>query len=76
MEIETRSGVLITVPETELPVSVSGALADRVDIVDVIACARAIKAHCAAAEDCWTCAFGLDDSAICAVNDIPDEWEV
>ena len=76
IEIETRGGVLITIPETELPVSVSGALADRVDIVDVIECARAIKAHCAAAEDCRTCAFGLAEGAICAVHDIPDEWEV
>ena len=76
MEIETRSGVLISIPETELPVSVSEALADRVDIVDVIECARVIKAHCAAADDCRTCAFGLYDGATCAVNDIPDEWEV
>ena len=76
VEIETRSGVVISIPETELPVSVSGALADRVDIVDVIECARAIKARCAAAENCRTCAFGLDGGAICTVHGIPDEWEV
>lgn len=76
VEIETRSGVVISIPETELPVSVSGALADRVDIVDVIECARAIKAHCAAAKDCRTCAFGVDGGALCSVHSIPDEWEV
>lgn len=52
VEIETRGGVLISIPETELPVSVSGALADRVDIVDVIECAKAIKAHCARRVSC------------------------
>ena len=76
IEIETRNGVRISIPETELPVSVSGALADQVDIVDVLECARAIKAHCAAAENCRTCAFGLDGGAICVVHGIPDEWEV
>lgn len=76
IEIETRGGVLITIPETELPVSVSGALANQVDIVDVLECAKAIKAHCAAAENCRICAFGIDGGAICAVHDIPDEWEV
>ena len=76
MEIRTKRGTRITITDDEMPVSVSGALADSVDIVDVIECARAIKAHCAAAEDCRTCAFGLAEGAICAVHDIPDEWEV
>ena len=76
MKIETRSGVLISIPETELPVSVSGGLAGQVGVYDVIECARAIKAHCESADGCRTCAFGLADGAICAVNDIPDEWEV
>lgn len=67
IEIETRGGVLITIPETELPVSVSGGLADQVDIVDVIECAKAIKAHCA---------FGFDGGALCSVHGLPDDWEV
>lgn len=76
VEIETRSGVLITVPESEMPVSVSGAMADSFDVVDALECAKIIKAHCEAAEDCRTCAFGRSSWAICTLHDIPDKWEV
>ena len=76
---------MISIPDAEMPVSVSGSTAeDTVDVYDVIECARAIKAHCEAAEDCRTCAFGRCNGNECklALSDddglagLPEGWEV
>ena len=78
MEIRTKRGARITITEDEMPVSVSGAQADGIAVLDVIECARAIKTMCKDAEDCRTCAFGRDGGSRCLFKSwlTPDSWEV
>ena len=76
MEIRTKTGTVITITEAEMPVSVSGALTNDVDVVDLRRAARALKTACVAAEDCRVCAFGLDNGSICKLHSIPEDWEV
>ena len=77
MEVRTRNGVLITIPASEMPVSVMGAQADGVAVLDVIGCAKAIKDFCENADDCRACAFGYEDGANCIFRDgeTPDRWK-